>query len=101
MAAFIYTAREMFAWLLFFAILFGAVLFVVVAGILLDEGRRFVVLSLKSRSQGLSARMRSSLRPAINPGGRREQSVMTAALPKLLDAGIAGIVPESIAGQTI
>jgi threonine/homoserine/homoserine lactone efflux protein len=69
MAAFIYTAREMLAWLLFLAILFGAVLFVVVAGILLDEGRRSTLLRLKSCRQGLSAPKRSSLHPVMNPGG--------------------------------
>jgi hypothetical protein len=65
MAVFLYAVCEMLAWLLFLAMSFGAVLLALLAGVVLDEGLRSVVLSLKSHFQALSARKRTDLHPAM------------------------------------
>jgi hypothetical protein len=65
MTALSYGATEVLAYLLVFALFFGAVLVVLLAGILLDEGLRSCVLWLKRRPQSFSAGTRARLRPMV------------------------------------
>jgi hypothetical protein len=63
MTALSYGTIEVLAYLLVFALLFGAVLIVLLAGILLEKGLRSCVLWLKCRLQSFSTGTGARFRP--------------------------------------
>ena len=63
MTALSYGTIEVLAYLLVFALLFGAVLSVLLVGILLDKGLRSCVLWLKCRPQSFSGGTGARFRP--------------------------------------
>jgi hypothetical protein len=65
MTALSYGTIELLAYMLVFALLFGAVLTVPLVGILLDKGFRSFVLWLKCRLQSFSAGTGARLRPMV------------------------------------
>ena len=65
MTALSYGTIEVLAYLLVFALLFGAVLIVLLVGVLLDEGLRPCFLWLKCRFQSFSAATGARLRPMV------------------------------------